>query len=206
MQRVDPFRGDRLAAHQATKGKSGEDGDLVGGVTAFNISGRIGFGVAQGLGVSQDIAVASTLFRHAGEDVVGGPVDDAADPFNAVAAKRLFERFKDGNAAANSGFHQHVNPPFCSRCSNLSPMASNHSFVGGHHWFAGFDSRQDQAAGWLQTAHDFNHQVHVGIGNHCGRIGRQQVFAEWDGPRSIEIAHGHLTQLQISDQWMPPLW
>lgn len=38
------------------KARGAEDGELVGGIDALDIEGGIGLGVAQGLGLGQDVA------------------------------------------------------------------------------------------------------------------------------------------------------
>ena len=89
LELIDAFGGDRLAIHESAVGKAGEDGDLVGGITALHIGGGIGFRVAKGLGIGEHCAVAGPLLGHAAEDVIGGAVDDAAHPLDAVGPQGL---------------------------------------------------------------------------------------------------------------------
>ena len=73
---------------QEAVGQARQDRDLVGGIPALHIRGRIGFGVAQALGIGEHIGVGRPLHGHAAEDVVGGAVDDAAHPLDAVQRLR----------------------------------------------------------------------------------------------------------------------
>ena len=62
----------------------GQDHELVERVQALDVRSRIGLGVAPGLGLGQDLRVLAALAGHGREHVVGGPVDDAAHPGDAV--------------------------------------------------------------------------------------------------------------------------
>jgi len=53
---------------------------FVRGVHAFDVEGRIGFGVAQALGFLEHHVKVQALVAHLGQDEVGGAVDDAGDP------------------------------------------------------------------------------------------------------------------------------
>ncbi len=68
---------DVLERNPHPEGEARQDGGLGGGVGAGDVSGRIGLGVSQALGLSQGLAVGGGLSRHLGEDVVGGAVDDS---------------------------------------------------------------------------------------------------------------------------------
>ena len=104
LQAADAVGGNRGAIHAAAEGQGGQDRDLVGCIKTVHIRCRIGFGVAQLLGILEHRVIGGPLLCHAGEDVVGGAVDDAADAVDAVAAQRLLQRLDDGNAATNGGF------------------------------------------------------------------------------------------------------
>ena len=44
----------------------------------------VGLGIAQALGLFQHDAEVQALLAHLGEDEIGGAVDDAGDPLDAV--------------------------------------------------------------------------------------------------------------------------
>ncbi len=84
---VDPLGGDAAAGDRPAEGQPGQDGDLVSRIGALHVGGGIGLGVAQPLGLGQHLGVGGPLVGHAAEDVVGGAVDDAAHPLDAVAPR-----------------------------------------------------------------------------------------------------------------------
>ena len=61
------------------EGKAGQDRQLVRGVVALDVEGRVGFGIAQPLRVLQAGVEGQALGLHAGQDVVAGAVEDAED-------------------------------------------------------------------------------------------------------------------------------
>jgi len=117
----------------------------------------------------------------------------------------LLEGLDDRNAAANSCFDQHVHAGRRSGCGNFLAVAGDHSLVGGDDRFSGGDRSHDQGAGWLNSAHDLHHHVHIGVIHHRLGIGGEQGGVEFDRPRSVDVANGNLGDLQIGDQGVAAL-
>ena len=203
-QPINAFGGDGGALDAAPIGKTGQDGDLVGGVAPLDIGGGVGFGVTQPLGIGQNIGVGGPLSGHAAEDVVGGAVDDAADPQDAVAPQRLLQRFDDRDAAAHRRLNQHINAPCGGGGGDFFAVAGDHRLVGRDHRFTGGDGLQDQAAGRLQPPHHLDNNVDGGIVHYQVRVGHQQGGIEADGPGPARIAHRHAAQGQLAHQGMAP--
>src|SRR3546814_8741627 len=67
---VDIGRGDRRV-----EGDAGQDGGLGGGVETYDVGGRVGFGVAERLGLLERVGASAAGRVHAVEDVVSGAVD-----------------------------------------------------------------------------------------------------------------------------------
>jgi hypothetical protein len=161
--------------------------------------------VGQALGIGQHIAVGGALIRHAAEDVIGGAVDDAAHPLDAVAAQGLFERLDDRDAATHGGLDQHIHPLLGSSGGDLFAVAGDHGLVGCHHRLTCGDGGQDQAAGRLQAAHHFHHDVHRGVVHHLQRIGAENLGWQFHRPRAVQIAHSHAFERQLAHQRMAAL-
>src|SRR5207237_9710627 len=83
------------------EGEAREDGELVRGVEAADVEGRIGLRVAQSLRLLQAGRKREPLLVHAGEDVIARSVEDAVDARNAAAAKPLAQRFHDRDTAGD---------------------------------------------------------------------------------------------------------
>ena len=71
------------------EGHVGQDRRLGGGVVTLDVGRRVTLGEAQALGLGQGFLVAGAGSGHAGEDVVGRPVDDAHHAVDALSGQRL---------------------------------------------------------------------------------------------------------------------
>ena len=202
---VDALGGDGVPGHAAAVGQAGQDGDLVGRISPLHISCGIGFRVAQPLGIGQHVGVGRSLGRHAAENVVGGAIDDAADPLDAVCSKGLLERFDDWNAPAHGGLDQHIHAMGGGGRGDLLAVTGDHRLVCGHHRLAGSDCLQDQGAGRLQAAHHLHHDLDGRVFDHCPGISGQQVARQRHWPRTGQVAHSHPAQGQLCHQRMAPL-
>ena len=60
---------------------------LVGRIVALDVEGRIGFGIAEPLGVLEAFLEGQAFRLHAGQDVVAGAVEDAEDAGDRVAGQ-----------------------------------------------------------------------------------------------------------------------
>ena len=101
--RLDAFDADRIGVEPRAERQRRQDRQLVRGVEAADVEGRIGLGVAQPLRLLQAEVERQPLGLHLRQDVVAGAVEDAADARDAVARKRLAQGLDDGNAAADRG-------------------------------------------------------------------------------------------------------
>ncbi len=79
--------------------RTGQHGELVGGVDAVDVEAGIGLGIARRLRLGQhDVEVAAGL-AHGGEDIVAGAVEDAVEPRHPVADQALAQCLDDRDAA-----------------------------------------------------------------------------------------------------------
>mgnify|MGYP006164680737 CR=1 FL=1 len=75
--------------HPHPEGQAGDDRRLGRGVVALHVGGGVTLGVPQGLGLGQRLGEGLPRLGHAGEDEVGGAVDDAEHPRDPVAGEGL---------------------------------------------------------------------------------------------------------------------
>ena len=83
------------------EGERGQDRELVGGVEAADVEGRIGLGVAEPLRLGEAVLEGELLQLHAREDVIAGAVEDAVDALDRIAGEALAQRLDDRNAAGD---------------------------------------------------------------------------------------------------------
>ena len=77
--RLDALHVDLLEVELGAEGEARQDRELVRGIEAADVEGRIGLGIAQLLRLLQHIAERAVLVGHGREDEIAGAVEDAVD-------------------------------------------------------------------------------------------------------------------------------
>jgi hypothetical protein len=106
------------------------------------------------------------LSRISGEDEVGGAVDDAGDPFDAVGGESFAQRLDDRDAAGDGGFESDHYALLLGGGKNLVAVLGEQRLVGGHHVLAVGDRLQDQLLGDAIAADQFDDDVDVRVADH----------------------------------------
>jgi hypothetical protein len=132
---------------------------LVRRVDALDVEGRIGFGVAQALGLLQHGRKIEALVAHLGQDEVGGAVDDAGDPLDAVGREAFAQRLDDRDATGHGRFERHHHALLLRRREDLGAMHGEQRLVGGDHVLAGRDGFHHQLARDAIAADQFDDDV-----------------------------------------------
>ncbi len=175
--------------HRDAEGDRRQDGELVRGVDALDVEGRVGFGVAQPLRFLQHVVEGRALVAHLGQDEVAGAVDDAGQPLDAVGGEALAQRLDDGDAARHRRLERHHHATGLRRGEDLVAVLGDQMLVGGDHVLAVGDRLQHQFARWLEPADQFDHDVDFRVVDDVERVGRQRQVA---GQRTgfFQVAHG----------------
>ena len=92
---------DRALLDAGAEGERRQDRELLRGVVALDVEGRIGFGVAEPLRFLQAIGERQVLLLHLGEDVIAGAVEDAVDALHGIAGQALAQRLHDRDGGAD---------------------------------------------------------------------------------------------------------
>jgi hypothetical protein len=166
----DAFGIGLLELQRNAEGNRRQDGQLVRGIDAFHVEGRIGFGVTQALRLGQHVGEIRAAVAHLGENKIAGAIDDAGQPLDAVTGQAFTDGFDDRNAAGHGGFERHHHTLFLRGRENLVAVRGDHRLVRGHYMFAVLDSLEHQRARWLVTTHEFDHHLNLGIINHFLRV------------------------------------
>ena len=165
----DAFDGHIVDGHGGVEAEGGHDGGLVGSIVAFDVAGRVGFGVALGLGVLEHVVKLETLGGHLVENVVGGAVDDAEHAGHLVADQGLAQRAQERNRATHSGLEVDVDALGLGGGVDLRAVLGQQRLVGGDHGSTGFDGGKHELAGHGGAADELDDDVRVG--GHAQSIG-----------------------------------
>ncbi len=109
----------------------GEDGELVRGVEAADVEGRIGLGVTEPLRLLQAVFERQPFGFHLRQDIIAGAVENAADALDAIARQRLAQGLDDGNAAADRRLEGERASRALGEFGQLDAMRRQHGLVGG---------------------------------------------------------------------------
>ena len=105
-------------------------------VDAFDVERRIGLGIAQGLRLREHGGEVQALVAHLAEDEIGGAVDDAGHPFDAVGRETLAQRFDDGDADRHRRLVRHRHAMLPRGREDLGAMLRQQRLVGRDHVLA----------------------------------------------------------------------
>ena len=156
---------------------------------ALNVESRVGFGIAEALCLGQRIGERQPLLAHLGQDVVGGPVDDAGDPFDMVCRQPFAQRLDDRDAAGHRGLERDHHALFARPGKDFVAVLGQQLLVGRDHVLAMIDGGQHQVLGDAGTADQFDHDVDIRMGrDHAGIADNLDAVADnFARPGNIEI-------------------
>ena len=171
----------------------GHNRGLVGRIVAFDVAGRIGFGVSLGLGVLEHVIELQALGGHLVENVVGGAVDDAQHAGHLVARQGFAQRQQERDGATNGRFEVDVDALGLGRGVDFRAVLGKQRLVGGDHGGSRLDRGHHERAGHCGAADQLDDDV--GVGGDLHRVGRQQRLVDPGEVHLIGIQAGHADQL-----------
>ena len=152
------------------------------------------------MSIGQDIRELGPLELHPGEDVVAGAIDDAGDARNSVSGEGFPERLDDRNAPGHGGFVVEVGLMLRSQGEEFWAVGREESLVGGDHRLAQFEGCTDHLACCCHSAHQFDHELDLGIMDHLAPVAGQHRGGYGESACSLRIAHGHADDVQSDSQ------
>ena len=178
--------------HRRLKGQGGENRELVGGVDAVHVVGGVRLGVAQALGILQGIVERAAFRGHAGEDVVGGAVEDGLQADDAVGHQILPEGADERDAAAHAGLEGDVHAVLGGQGQQLRAVLGHDLLVGGDDVLAVLQGAAQVVHGRVLAAHGLEDHGDAGVVQDLPGVGGEQLRRHGHGARLIGVAHQHL--------------
>ena len=188
---ADAFGMDAAGFDPEAVRQRGEDSNFVSGVVAVDVERGFGLGIAQALSIGQHIGELGPLELHPGEDVVAGAIDDAGDARDPVSGEGFPERLDDRNTPGHGGFVVEVGLMLRSQGEEFWAVGREESLVGGDHRLAQFEGCTDHLACCCHSAHQFDHELDLGIMDHLAPVAGQHRGGYGESACSLRIAHGH---------------
>ena len=139
----------------------GKDGGLGRGVVPLHVRRGVALGQPELLRVAQDVVVAVALFLHAGEDVIGRPVDDPHDAQDLLTRQRLAQRPDDRDGTGDGRLVQQVDAGSRGHLGQLGAGGGQQCLVARDDGLAVAQRRLDQLVGRVEPADQLDHHVHV---------------------------------------------
>src|SRR5690606_2997261 len=153
------------------EGDGRQNGQLVGGVDAFHVEGRVGLGVAQCLGFLEHVLKGTTFLAHLGEDEIAGAVDDASQPVDAVGGQAFADRLDHRDATGHGGFVGDNHAFLAGAGEDLVAVHGDQCLVGGDHVLAMLDGLEHQFLGDGVATDQLDDHVDLGVGDQREDVG-----------------------------------
>lgn len=87
-------------------------------IEAVDIKGRIGFGIAQPLGIREYVVEGDAFAFHAGQDVIARAIQDARNAGDVLAGHSVAQRTDGRNTASNGSFEQQRHRRFSAKAAS----------------------------------------------------------------------------------------
>ena len=162
-----------VGGNAGAKADGGEDRRLAGGVEAVDVGGRVGLGVALGLGVGEHVGVIGALGVHARQDVVGGAVENAGDGQDLVAHQVVLERAHDGDAAAAAGLALNLHAACARLLGERLDMTAQQGLVGRDDVLAVLEGGGKDLGRGVLAADQLDDDVDGGVGDDVVPVARK---------------------------------
>ena len=188
--------GDALAVHRferhlGVEGKARQDGKFIRRVVALDVGGGVRLRIAERLRVFEHRAIIGAFARHAGQDVVGGTVDDAGQRRDDVCLQPVDEGADDGNAAHATCLKVQPRVGAARRRFQFVPVLAEQFFVGRDDGLAAVQCRQNETARRFDAADHLDDDIDVGIADDFGNIVGNAAFLDAQIERFLAVDLQH---------------
>ena len=172
--------------HRHAEGDRRHDRELVRGVDALDVEGRVGLGVAARLRLGEHLRERRAPGAHLGKNEVRRAVDDAGDPLDAVGGEAFAQRLDDRDAAGDRRLEADHHALRVRGGEDLGAVVREQRLVGGDDVLAVGDRVEHELSRRLDAADQLADDVDVGMAHDHGRV-VGQVDAG-DAPRGLARA------------------
>ena len=111
----------------------------------------------------QRLVEGDAVLNHTGEDIVGGPVEDAADFQNVVGGHALAQGTEDRDAPAHAGLKEVDRLVLRRQRQKPASVGGHQLLVGGHYAFARFQGPLSEVQSGAHAADGLHHHVDLGV-------------------------------------------
>ena len=179
MIEFDAFDRDRRGVDLGAEGERGQDRELVGGVEAADVEGRIRFRVTEPLRLGETDLERQLLGLHARQNIVAGAVENASDALDRVASQTLAQGLDDRNPAPYRGFVVERGLVGFGQVRELKAVRGEHRLVGGDDGQAARERCLDRLeSDAIRPADQFDEGVDVRRSGHRGGVLKELGFAQ----------------------------
>ncbi len=182
--------------HCDAEGDLGQNRQLVGGIDAVDVEGRIGLGIAAPLSLGQCLRIGLALFAHAGEDEIAGAVENALHRQDLVGGQALGQSGDDRDAAADRRLEGHSAVVTATHIEHFRAMLCQQGFVGGDDMFAVGQRVQDGLFRVVGAADDFHDDLNAWVFEDVTQVGGQDAGGQGNSAWLGGILHDDAAQLQ----------
>ena len=166
----------------------------MGRVDAFDIKGRVGFGIAQFLCILQRGGEIRAGAFHGRQDIVRGAVENAVNMFDRIGRRAFAKPLHNRNAACNRRLEFQGGALRFSRFGQRQAVMRDHRLVGGDQPLARSNgiARQCQRR-TVRPADQFDHHINIAARCHLRHVVFPREGGQIDAAVAVPVARtdGH---------------
>ena len=150
------------------------------GIVTIHIRARIGFRIAQRLSFRQYALERSAAPFHLRQDKVAGAVQNTGQRATIAVTRNAFAQHQRMNrdAAADARLHGEIDPRLDGQVPDIRARQRHQFLVRRDDGFAVRHSRVDNLARRGGPAHQFGHDIDLGMRHHLAPVRRAKDFAK----------------------------
>ncbi len=119
------------------------------------------------------VVEVQALVAHLGQDEVGGAVDDAGDPLDAVGRQAFAQRLDDRDAAGHRGLEGRPSRPWPGAAAKISvPCTASSALLAVTTCLPAAMASSTSVVGDAVAADQLDDDVDLGVGDHVAGVGR----------------------------------
>ena len=157
------------------KGQCGENGELMGGISAGYVEGRVGFRETRSLGVPESILVGFSFANHFGKDEITGPVHNPVQRVYPVCRESARKGLDDGDTPGAGCLEGKRFPGPPGGVEDFRAVMGKEGFIGGDHMLARFEALQDYLPGNCRASYEFDDDIYRFVPEDFLQVFRNQI-------------------------------
>ena len=200
IQSVDALPRNVVPGHAGAEGQVGQNGQLLRRVAAIDVHRRIGFCIAQPLGLVDRVGIRRAMRFHLRQDVIARAVENGVDRLDFIGREALTDVGDDRNAAGHRGFKGDRAAQFAGPIKQFRPVGGQQRLVRRDDVFSASQQFEHNRAGRPEAADQQRHDRDFLVAGDPLDVIGQDAGRQDDIARFAQIADHDLLEHQLASR------